>query len=107
MLFLDVVAGPGLGTVLAAAAFACAAFLVFGAVLAIPLFRGRKLDRKCACAKSREVMRVLEERERAAFEAKRYAPETVDASDLPQTSPELAEYVRDRTAADSTGKRRP
>ena len=39
-------------------------------------------------------MRIYNERERAALDAKRYRPETVDLRDLPQVSPELAEFAQ-------------
>lgn len=73
---------------------ACVVFLLFCAILAIPLFRGRKLSKKCACAASRDAVRAIEERERAAFQAKQYDPKTVDTNDLPTASLELARYVR-------------
>ena len=81
------------------------AFLFFGlfaAALAIPLARGKKMQRRCACAASREVMRLLQERDRAALDAKRYRPETVDAKNLPIASPELAQWVRG--ASQNTGR---
>lgn len=95
-LWADIVAPRfcGLASIGATLAIAVAAFLLFGAVLAFPLLRGRKVKRRCACSASREVMRILEERERAARDAALYDPKTVDVADLPQTSPELAEYSR-------------
>ena len=39
-------------------------------------------------------MRIYNERERAALDAKRYRPETVDLRDLPQVSNELAEFAQ-------------
>ena len=70
------------------------AFAIFALILAVPLFRKRKIKRRCACAASKEVLRVLEERERAAKLAREYRPENVDVNDLPQASPELAEFAR-------------
>lgn len=79
----------------------CATFIValvlfafFGAALAVPALRGRKIKRRCACATSRDVVKLVEERERAAFDAKRYRPETVDLNNLPQTSREIYERAR-------------
>ena len=73
---------------------AVVAFALFGIVLAAPALRGKGTTRKCACAASRELLRVLEERERAARIAREYAPSTVDVANLPLTSPELASRVR-------------
>lgn len=83
--------------------FAIVAFLVFGAILAIPALRGRKIKRTCACAGSRRVLRVLEERERAEKAARQYSPETVDAANLPTVAPELAEWARSSERARSRG----
>ncbi|MGN0909862.1 MAG: hypothetical protein ACI4NV_00385 [Thermoguttaceae bacterium] len=69
-------------------------FGLFAAALAIPLARGKKMQRRCACAASLEVLRLLRERDRAALDAKRYRPETVDAKNLPIASPELAQWAR-------------
>ena len=44
-------------------------------------------------------MRIYNERERAALDAKRYRPETVDLRDLPQVSPELAEFAQGTNGA--------
>ena len=74
--------------------FAALFFGLFAAVLAIPLLRGKKMQRRCACAASKEVLRLLRERDRAALDAKRYRPETVDAKNLPIASPELAQWAR-------------
>ena len=79
---------------IATLAFACVAFAGMGLALIFPKFFGRKTKRRCACAASREAMRVYNERERAALDAKRYRPETVDLRDLPQVSPELAEWAQ-------------
>ncbi len=73
---------------------AIVAFALFGGILAIPALRGRKIKRTCACAESKRVMRILEERERAERDARRYAPETVDVARLPIASAELAEWAR-------------
>lgn len=81
-------------TFLAALAFACVAFAATCLALIFPKFFGRKTKRRCACAASREAMRIYNERERAALNAKRYRPETVDLRDLPQVSPELAEFAQ-------------
>ena len=98
LLLADAVAPPEAVCSLAQGAVvagcAVVVFLIFGLILAIPILRGRKLKHRCACAASRDVMRILEERERAALEAARYSPDTVDVNNLPQTSPELAEYAR-------------
>lgn len=83
-----------LTTLGATAAFACVAFAGLFLALALPIFFGRKLKRRCACAASRETMRLVEERERAALDAKRYRPEKVDLRDLPQISPDLADLTR-------------
>lgn len=92
-LFTDIVVEPFPHfSIIATMGAALVVFLIFGAILAIPLFRGRKINRKCACAASKEALRVLEERERAAKEARLYSPSTVDVKNLPQTSAELAEY---------------
>lgn len=69
-------------------------FLFFGAALAAPSLRGRNVKRRCACAMSREVVKFVEERERAALDAKRYRPESVDPNNLPQTSRETYERAR-------------
>lgn len=78
---------------LATLAFACVAFAATCLALIFPKFFGRKTKRRCACAASREAMRIYNERERAALDAKRYRPETVDLRDLPQVSNELAEFA--------------
>lgn len=78
---------------LATLAFACVAFAATCLALIFPKFFGRKTKRRCACAASREAMRIYNERERAALDAKRYRPETVDLRDLPQVSSELAEFA--------------
>ena len=75
-------------------AFACVAFAGMCLALIFPKFFGRKTKRRCACAASREAMRIYNERERAALDAKRYRPETVDLRDLPQVSNELAEFAQ-------------
>jgi len=69
-------------------------FVLFGAALAMPALRGRKIKRRCACAMSREVLNYVEERERAAIDAKRYNPKTVDPKNLPQTSRGIYERAR-------------
>ena len=81
-------------TFMATLGFAALFFGLFAAVLAIPLLRGKKMQRRCACAASKEVLRLLRERDRAALDAKRYRPETVDAKNLPIASPELAQWAR-------------
>lgn len=88
-------------------ALAIAAFLIFGLILAIPALRGGKIRRTCACSGSKRVLRVLEERKRAEINARRYRPETVDVSNLPLASPELAEWTRStaREREESTKKR--
>jgi hypothetical protein len=78
---------------IATVVFACVAFAGMGLALIFPKFFGRKTKRRCACAASREAMRIYNERERAALDAKRYRPETVDLRDLPQVSNELAEFT--------------
>ncbi len=83
-----------LTTLGATAAFALVAFAGLFLALALPKFFGRKTKRRCACAASREVMRLVAEREKAALDAKRYRPETVDLRDLPQISPDLADLTR-------------
>lgn len=85
---------PGLGGLLASVGFTCAAFLIFAAILAFPLFLGKKLKRKCACAASKEAVRLVEEREKAAYRAKLYNPKTVNTVDLPQADPTLVEYSK-------------
>ena len=75
-------------------AFACVAFVAMCLALIFPKFFGRKTKRRCACAASKEAMRIYNERERAALDAKRYRPETVDLRDLPQVSSELAEFAQ-------------
>ncbi len=87
---------------LAALAFACVAFAGTCLALIFPKFFGRKTKRRCACAASREAMRIYNERERAALDAKRYRPETVDLRDLPQVSPELAEFAQSASRATET-----
>ncbi len=84
---------------LATLAFACVAFAATCLALIFPKFFGRKTKRRCACAASREAMRIYNERERAALDAKRYRPETVDLRDLPQVSPELAEFAQGTNGA--------
>lgn len=79
---------------LATLAFACVAFAATCLALIFPKFFGRKTKRRCACAASKEAMRIYNERERAALDAKRYRPETVDLRDLPQVSNELAEFAQ-------------
>ncbi len=69
-------------------------FIFLGAALAAPSLKGRKIKRRCACAMSREVVKFVEERERAALDAKRYRPETVDPNNLPQASREAYERAR-------------
>ena len=78
------------------------AFALFAGVLAIPALRGRKIKKTCACAESKRVMRVLEERERAKRDARRYAPATVDVASLPLASPELAEWARNGDAREDS-----
>ena len=73
---------------------AIVAFLIFGLILAIPALRGGKIKRTCACAGSKRALRILEERKRAEIDARRYKPETVDVSNLPLASSELAEWAR-------------
>ncbi len=86
--------GAAWGNVIATVLFACGAFAVFMLVLAIPALRGRAIKRKCACAASRDALRILEERERAKRNAMIYSVETVDAQRLPTVSPQLAEFAR-------------
>ncbi|MGI6400518.1 MAG: hypothetical protein ACOX0A_00080 [Thermoguttaceae bacterium] len=95
-IFADV----SLGSFLATVGLAFIAFLIFGAILAIPALRGRKIKRTCACAGSRRVLRILEERERAARDARRYNPETVDTTNLPIAPPELTEWTRSSSQGD-------
>ena len=90
--------GPHACGVLATIVVATIAFLIFALIFAVPVLRGKATKRGCACAASEEALRVLDERERAKKEASRYDPETVDASDLPTVSPELAEYESKRRA---------
>ena len=80
--------------------FAFLAFAFFALVLATPRLFGRAIKRRCACAGSREVLKLLAERERARLEAARYRPEEVDPSRLPMASPELADYARRASASD-------
>ncbi|MDD3590473.1 MAG: hypothetical protein PHO46_09430 [Thermoguttaceae bacterium] len=97
-LFADAVdrgASSTLGTLLATIGFAVAVFAIFSLILAIPQLRGKQVKRRCACSASAEALRVLEERKRAKKKALLYDPETVDVGNLPQTSPELAEYSRE------------
>lgn len=91
-------------TFLATLAFACVAFAAACLALIFPKFFGRKTKRRCACAASREVMRLYGERERAALDAKRYRPETVDARDLPQVSSELVELAKTTNRAGAASK---
>ncbi|MBR4834296.1 MAG: hypothetical protein IKU86_08215 [Thermoguttaceae bacterium] len=79
---------------IATLAFACVAFAGMCLALIFPKFFGRKTKRRCACAASREAMRLYGERERAALDAKRYRPETVDVRDLPQVSSDLVDLAR-------------
>ena len=88
---------------LATLAFACVAFAVMCLALIFPKFFGRKTKRRCACAASKEAMRIYKERERAALDAKRYRPETVDLRDLPQVSNELAEFAQGSSRSKETG----
>ena len=81
-------------TLAATAIFAIVAFALFMLTLAIPAFRGRAIKRKCACAASRDALRILEERERAKRDAMLYSAETVDVERLPMASSELADYAR-------------
>ena len=96
--FADAVAPPPsscsfTSTLAQTIAFAVVAFLVLALVLAVPLFRGKKLKKQCACAASKEVMRVLDEREKAKRKAAEYRPELVDVDELPTISPELAQSL--------------
>lgn len=94
ILLSDALAPPRCGafsSILATCAFALVAFLAFAAILGAPLFFGKKLKRRCACAASKEVVRVVEERERAKWDAATYSPETVDAKRLPTLSQELVD----------------
>ena len=84
--------------VVATIVFAAVAFLIVALVFAVPVLRGKAANRRCACAASKEALRVLDERERAKKDAARYNPETVDPNDLPTVSPELAEYESKRRA---------
>ncbi|MBQ1277999.1 MAG: hypothetical protein IIY07_05085 [Thermoguttaceae bacterium] len=84
-------------------AFACVAFVAMCLALIFPKFFGRKTKRRCACAASKEAMRIYKERERAALDAKRYRPETVDLRDLPQVSNELAEFAQGSSRSKETG----
>ncbi len=86
--------GNDVGQLCATIAVSCVAFIIVAAIFALPLLRGRKLKRKCACAASKEVVKLYEEREKAAFRAKLYDPKTVDTSNLPQADPAVAQYAR-------------
>ncbi|MCF0234254.1 MAG: hypothetical protein HUK22_04665 [Thermoguttaceae bacterium] len=77
-----------------ASLFAILAFGFFGLALGLPALLGKKIKRRCACGASREVMRLVAEREKAKLDAKRYRPETVNLADLPQISPELADLAQ-------------
>lgn len=87
-------ASSALATFAATLAVALIAFVFFGCALAIPALRGRSVNRKCACKSAQDAMRVVKEREHAKLHAMRYSPETVDTTNLPTASPELAEWAR-------------
>ncbi len=63
--------------------FALAAFALFFGAIGLGIFLGRVKKRRCACAAAKAVMKQVEDRQKAARDALRYRPETVDPSALP------------------------
>ena len=90
-----------LQTTLATALFACVAFAFFAVALLIAQRFGRGVNGKCACARSRQVLKILEERERAAKLARGYRAENVDVERLPIISDELARFARRDESGDA------
>lgn len=61
-----------------------AIFLCFCIGMMIGLLFGRYRQRRCACAESKRVLKIIEERKRSAA----YTPEKVDPHNLPIVDPD-------------------
>lgn len=63
--------------------FTILGFALFFGAIGLGVFLGRVRKRRCACSAAREVMRLCADREKAAREAQRYRPETINTRQLP------------------------